>query len=355
MFKQALVAFAMSLSIAAALPEAADAKPIHEDTFVPIGGIQQWITIKGSDSANPVVLFLHGGPGDAMSPYADGLFAGWDKDFTLVQWDQRGAGRTYGKNGPSVEPTMTMARMTDDGIEVAEYLKRHLGKSKIILTGGSWGSILGITMVHARPDLFYAFISQAQVVNWWKDVSVSYARVLQMAEAAKDEKTVAALKSIGPPPWKTAFPQWRIYHNAKNSYEAKLATVPEASALIGTAYASAAERKLNSDADDFSAFHFFLGGREPKSKAEFATLPFAGPLTEVDLPALGMEFKIPIYIVQGGADLTAPPELAKAYFDGIKAPHKQFFLVPGAGHQINTSMLDVTHKILLEQVRPLAK
>ena len=94
---------------------AASARPIHEESFVPIGGIEQWITIKGGDSANPVVLFLHGGPGDALSPGADSLFAGWDKDFTLVQWDQRGAGRTYGKSGPAVEPTMTMARMTADG------------------------------------------------------------------------------------------------------------------------------------------------------------------------------------------------------------------------------------------------
>ncbi len=122
--------------------------------FAPIGGIPQWITIKGDDRANPVILFLHGGPGNAMSPFADAMFAGWEKDFTLVQWDQRGAGRTYTKNGPSVEPTMTLERMTDDGIEVAEFLKKHLGKDRIVLEGGSWGSVLGIRMAHARPDLF---------------------------------------------------------------------------------------------------------------------------------------------------------------------------------------------------------
>jgi pimeloyl-ACP methyl ester carboxylesterase len=77
---------------------------VDEKMFVRIGGIDQWITIKGDDRNNPVVLFLHGGPGDALSPFADATYAGWEKDFTLVQWDQRGAGRTYGKSGPSIEP-----------------------------------------------------------------------------------------------------------------------------------------------------------------------------------------------------------------------------------------------------------
>lgn len=342
------------LAMACTLPGAANAKPIHEEMFVPIGGIEQWITITGSDDANPVVLFLHGGPGDAGSPGADSLFAGWDKDFTLVQWDQRGAGRTYGKSGPSVEPTMTIQRMTDDGIEIVEYLRQHLHKPKVILTGGSWGSVLGILMAHARPDLFYAYVGQAQVVNWQKTVAASYAQVLHLAEATKDRKTIAALNSIGPPPWKTVMPQWRIYRTAKNAYEAKTATVPSAPMRISPAYASPAERQRYAEADDFSFMRFFIG-HVPKPNEKLVTLSLSGEFTKVDLPVLGTDFTIPIYMVEGGADLTAPPALARAYFDSIRAPRKQFFLVPGAGHQPNVPMLDVVHKILLEQVRPLAK
>ena len=348
------LALLMFFAVAATLPQAARAKSIHEEMFVPIGGIQQWITIKGSDDANPVLLVLHGGPGDALSPYADSLFAGWEKDFTLVQWDQRGAGRTYGKTGASIDATMTMDRMTQDGIEVTEYLTKHLGKSKVILTGGSWGSILGITMAHARPNLFYAYVGQAQMVNWQKNLLASYDRVLQMARAAKDNSTVAALTSIGPPPWKTLFPQWRIYRKAEQTYQAKIATAPDAPMQISPAYASPAERKQYSEAEDFSDFHFW-SGRQPKTPADVAALPMSGPLTRVDLPALGTDFKIPIYIVQGQADLTALPELAKAYFDSIKAPRKLFYLVPGTGHEPSKPMMDLTRKILLEQVKPLAQ
>ena len=329
------------------------AKSINEEMFVPIGGIEQWITIRGRDSANPVVLVLHGGPGDALSPVADSLFAGWDKDFTMVQWDQPGAGRTYGKTGPTVDATMTMERMTQDGVEVAEYLTRHLGKTKIILAGGSWGSILGTYMVHARPDLFYAYVGQAQIVNWQKNLSASYARVLQMAEAGNDNETVSALNSIGPPPWKTLFPQWRIYRKAEQAYQAKIVTAPEAPERIDEAYASSEERKQYSDAEEFSMFHFW-SGRQPRTKADLTNLPMSGPLTTIDLSGLGTDFKIPIYIVQGQADLTAVPELAKAYFDSIRAPRKGFYLVPGTGHEPSAAMMNLTRKILREQVKPLA-
>jgi pimeloyl-ACP methyl ester carboxylesterase len=154
-------------------------KPIKEEMFVRIGGIDQWITIKGADRNNPVVLFLHGGPGDAWSPFADALFGGWEKEFTLVQWDQRGAGRTYGKSGPSIEPTMTIERMAQDGIEVAEFLTKHLNKKQIIIEGASWGSILGINMAHARPDLFYAYVGVAQLAGD-NDINGNWSAALEL-------------------------------------------------------------------------------------------------------------------------------------------------------------------------------
>ena len=97
------------------------ARGINEASFVPIGGIQQWVTIRGQDRSNPVILFLHGGPGDAISMWSLPYFFAWEQRFTIVQWDQRGAGKTFGRSGPSVAPTMTLDRMTQDGIELTDY------------------------------------------------------------------------------------------------------------------------------------------------------------------------------------------------------------------------------------------
>src|SRR5256885_7456840 len=105
-------------------------KGIDEASYVTVGGIEQWITIRGEDRSNPVLLFLHGGPGDVTNPWSFLFFAPWEKYFTIVQWDQRGAGRTLRKTGESVASTMTVDRMTRDGIDVAEYLRKHLGKDK---------------------------------------------------------------------------------------------------------------------------------------------------------------------------------------------------------------------------------
>jgi pimeloyl-ACP methyl ester carboxylesterase len=316
-------------------------QPINEEMFVGIGGIDQWITIKGDDRNNPVVLFLHGGPGDALSPFVDAIFRGWGRDFTLVQWDQRGAGRTYGKTGPSIEPTMTIDRMVQDGIEVSDFLTRHLRKDKIDIVGGSWGSILGIYMAHARPDLFYAYVGTAQMVNWQEDLSASYERVLELARASANQEAITELATIDAPPWHS-ISKWPIFRKWEQTYQAKVATAPPVLSFDSALrMLSPLERAQYEAADDFSFMHFWG-----------PTL--SGPLTKVDLPAVGATFLIPIFIIQGQEDLTAIPELAKCYFDSIKAPRKKFYLVPGTGHEDSAASLDVVLKVLLEQVRPLA-
>jgi pimeloyl-ACP methyl ester carboxylesterase len=136
------------------VPAEACASPntrVYDAGFIPIGGIEQWVTITGERCENPVLLFLHGGPGNPMSPYAATIFSGWERDFTLVQWDQRGAGRTFGRNPPG-DTRLTVRRMTDDGLALAEYLRKRLGKRKVVLVAGSWGSILGVHMIKARID-----------------------------------------------------------------------------------------------------------------------------------------------------------------------------------------------------------
>src|SRR6478672_7356876 len=102
------------------------AKGIDEAGYVNIGGIEQWVTIRGQDRANPVLLFLHGGPGDVTSCWTFRMFDPWEDHFTVVQWDQRGAGRTLKKSGTAGAPSLTVDRMAQDGIELAEYLRKHL-------------------------------------------------------------------------------------------------------------------------------------------------------------------------------------------------------------------------------------
>jgi pimeloyl-ACP methyl ester carboxylesterase len=319
---------------------AARAHSVAEEKYVRIGGIDQWITIKGVDQRNPVVLFLHGGPGDAISPYADAIFAGWDRQLTVVQWDQRGAGRTFGKSGPSIEPTMTLDRMVQDGIEVAEYLTKRLGKKRLILVGGSWGSILGIYMVKQRPELFYAYVGFAQVVNMRDNQSSTYAHLLELARSNNDDEVRESLEKLGPPPW-DSLRKWPVFHKALIFEQNKRVTSQPPASTVAAEYASADERSKNREADDFSFVHFF-------------GMALSGPIEHVDLPALGLNFAVPIYVVQGAEDLTTLPELAKTYFDSIEAPHKKFILVPGTGHEPSAAEIDVIRNLIVEEIRPHA-
>ena len=311
--------------------------PIDEAAFVPIGGIQQWISIKGADRDNMVVLVLHGGPGDAWSPFTDAMFAGWDRDVTLVQWDQRGAGRTFGKNPPA-DADASIERMTRDGIEVAEYLTRRLNTRKIVILGGSWGGILGAHMAHARPDLFEAFVIMDVVVNWRKGLGISYARVLEMARAANDQPAVDALTALGPPPW-DSLRKWPVYRKQLRVYQAKRATAPLAPQVLSPAYASAQDQSWNEAADEWS-FEHFVG------------MKLDGPLAAVDLAALGPDFTMPVFMVQGAQDLTGPPDLAKAWFDSLRAPRKRMWMIPGTGHEPSIALLQQVRKVLTEDVRP---
>lgn len=194
------------------------AKGVDDASYVSIGGIEQWVTIRGEDRSNLVLLFLHGGPGDVTNPWSFAMFAPWEAHFTVVQWDQRGAGRTLRKSGPSVAPTMTLDRMTQDGIELTEYLCKHLEKRKVILVAHSFGTILGLRMIRERPDLFFAYVGTGQVADETRNYTVAYEALLKKARAAGNQQALNELKSIGPPPY-TSGPGYQVQRKWANRFE----------------------------------------------------------------------------------------------------------------------------------------
>lgn len=319
---------------------AAPKQTIHEQGYVPINGIEQWITINGARCGNPVILFLHGGPGNPLSPFADNIYAGWEQHYTLVQWDQRGAGMTYSKNRPSEDTKLSLEQMRDDGIAVATYLQQHLGQQKVILMGSSWGSILGVYMAKARPDLFHAYIGTAQVVNAQANLSSMYREILTLAQAANDTATAERLAALGSPPWRDPR-NFGILRRFDRKYEALVTDAPpkhwwQPAALYATPQALA-----DAEAGDDYSYIQFMGWQGD------------GMFSRVDLPALGTNFGLPVYLLMGEEDLLSSAAIARSYFESIQAPHKSFVVVPRAGHDPNQAVLDAQWRVLREQVTPL--
>jgi pimeloyl-ACP methyl ester carboxylesterase len=289
-------------------------KGIDEAGFVTLGGIEQWVTIRGQDRDNPVLLFLHGGPGETTNAWAFAVFAPLQKHFTVVQWDQRGAGRTFGKNGPKIAPTITVERIVQDGIELSEHLRKRLGKDKIVIAGHSFGSIIGILMARARSDLFLAYVGTAQVADERRNYSVAYEALLKKARAVGNQTAIAELTQAGPPPYKSGagFGVQRKWSNAFEGAELFLA------GTLGMALV--APGNSVQDLNDWADGQMLSAERlVPQTKSR-------GP------KELGLEFGIPVYFIQGAEDFTTPTELARQYLDSIKAPRKAFVAIEGGGH-----------------------
>jgi pimeloyl-ACP methyl ester carboxylesterase len=178
-----------------------EAPGIDRMEMAEIGGIRQALYFRGENVDNPVILWVHGGPGNSMMPFLQLYQYEWEGDFTVVNWDQRNTGKTYLANDPeSVLPTMSAERMLEDVHEVTAYVKKRLNKDKIILMGHSWGTVLGTMAVQTFPEDYSAYIGVAQILNMADNERVGYERVLELAKAAGNQKDVEVLESVAPYP-----------------------------------------------------------------------------------------------------------------------------------------------------------
>ena len=311
------------------------AKGIDEASYVAIGGIEQWVTIRGQDRTNPVLLFLHGGPGDVTNPWSFAMFASWEMHFTVVQWDQRGAGRTLRKTGPAVAPTMTLDRMTRDGIELTEYLRKHLGKEKVLVVAHSFGTIIGLRMLQARPDLFFAYVGTGQIADETRNYSAAYDALLEKAQSTGNRLAADELKSIGRPPFSSG-QGYQIQKKWANRFEGADQFLYGTIGLTLVAPDGSVE-----DINDSADGQMLSGER---------LVPQAKSSTSKDL---GMEFGVPIFFFEGTEDFTTPTALAQQYLASIKAPRKGFVPING-GHFAVFINSDQFLKELVARIRPLA-
>lgn len=325
------------------------AKAVDEGRYVSIGGIDQWITIRGSDLTKPMILFLHGGPGSVMSPY-DAIYRDWQKDFVLVNWDQRGAGRTFGRNAPDavdedywIENPLTLEQMTADGIALAEYLLDAFGKEKIILIGTSWGSVPGVNMALRHPDLFYAYIGHSQFVSASAGLQQAYAQVTEMASRAGDKASQDRLKSIGAPPYDDARKVGQLIRVIKKYEAANAAPAPESWWRLSKEYNNETDSLDRANGDDYSFIHY----------AGHKALGIKPMSADIDFMSGGLNFKIPVYLIQGEHDILTPKVITERYFRKINAPEKKLIVVPDAAHGHNLSVVEAQHNVLMKYVLPL--
>lgn len=184
---------------------------------VRIGGIDQWVSIRGNNPDNPVLLMLHGGPGWVSMPTSWYFQRGWEEYFTVVQWDQRGAGKTYTENDPArIAPTMTRAQMIEDAEQLVGWLRHEFDKDKIFVLGHSWGSYLGMELVRRKPQWLHAYIGMGQMIDAPESERRGWAWALAKARQDGNAEAIADLMSVAPyAQGKTAVPVANVMKQRK--------------------------------------------------------------------------------------------------------------------------------------------
>ena len=308
---------------------------IREEGFVTIGGIEQWVTIRGQDKNNPILFMLHGGPGSPYTPFNSWL-GEWERYFTVVQWDQRGGGKTFIKNGKDTSAPLTMDMLASDGIDVAAYALRRLNQSKLLLVGSSAGSYVGLMMAKRRPDLFTAYIGTDQnSPGGWE---LSFKLTQEAARKAGDKKSLRTLAAIT-----SDRASWtRDQHLAMNKIA--INHTKQAPNMIYDLMLPALLFTPDYKMSDVSAID---KGMQYSSGQLFESMK------NFDFDAIGYTFDVPFFVLQGAEDLITPPASAKAYVERIAAPIKGFIPISAAAHvaafcnphEFLTRLLEIQKKV----------
>lgn len=164
---------------------------------IKLGGVDQWILIRGWNRDNPVLLLMHGGPGFPCMPFAH-MASELEKRFVVVHWDQRGAGKSY---SPSVDRSMNIKQFVSDTLELTHLLRGRFNQPRVFLGAHSWGSIIGALAVTQAPDHFSAYFAISQAANAPESERLMYRWALEKAAEAGNEKALSELKKLGLPPY----------------------------------------------------------------------------------------------------------------------------------------------------------
>jgi proline iminopeptidase len=311
---------------------------------VHIGGIDQWVSIRGADRRNPVLLMLHGGPGYVSMPTSWYFQRGWEEYFTVVQWDQRGAGKTYLANDPkAVAPTMTLDRMLADTEEMVAWLRKEFGKEKIFVLGHSWGSFLGLRTAQRHPEWLHAYIGIGQGANIPESERRGWRFAMERARATRNETAIRELQSIAPYAEGGGLislddlylqRKWLTYYGGAMSGRPSNAA-ETAATVLSPEYSDAEIRRLW-DGNEFSEKHLLA------------------QVVALDLSTV-LELKCPVILLEGRDDYNVSSSVAAEWFERLRAPSKKLVWFEHTAHEVMNEAPGKTLVSLVKYALPFAE
>jgi len=273
---------------------------------IDLGGVKQSALIRGNDTSNPILLFLHGGPGMPMMYLSHSFQSNLEKDFIVVQWDRRGAGKSYNKK---IDPlTITDEQYYNDALNLINLLKTRFDKEKIFLVGHSWGTYLGSILAYKNPELFYAYISIGQIVNSEKAHVLQEKFIKDKAIQLNRLEAIDDIEKYG----KDIYEKWLFKFGAEMYKD--------------TSYQIFIKEGLRSP--EYSIFDALKIGKG----SEFCSTNIKYSMVESTIENEITEYQIPCFFLVGKYDMTTPASLISNYYDIINAPLKKIYWFDNSAH-----------------------
>ncbi len=289
---------------------------ISEKVYIDINGMKQGMFVQGKDSANPVLLYLHGGIPDYFltKRYPTGL----EDYFTVVWWDQRGAGLSYNAGIP--KDPMTLEQMISDTREVTNYLRKRFRQDKIYLMGRSGGTFIGVHVAAQAPELYYAYIGIAQMSDQLKSEKMAHEYMLKEYREARNRKMVGKLEAS---PVTDVIPDGYLNLRDEAMHTIGVGTTRDMTSIITGIFLPSLACKDYTFSEKINLW---------RGKARAGVHPLWDTILSTDLSKQVPELDIPVYFFHGIYDYTVSYDLAKDYFKKIEAPLKGFYTFEKSAH-----------------------
>lgn len=297
-----------------------------------LGGVEQWVMIRGESLANPPLILLHGGPGFSDTGFFRAFNAPLEKVFTVVYWDQRGTGKSFDRELPRA--AMTVEQFVSDLDELVEWVRKRTGADKVVLLGHSWGSALGVLYAARFPDKVAAYVGCAQVGDWAAAESASYSLALAEAKRRDDRRAVERLVAMGPPP-----------HTPKNLFAERTLAVRLAGQMGGKSMWNMARAILVPESSILDLPRTLRGFR-------FSIEAMWAEVSRLNLLTAVPELKMPVFFFLGRRDPWIPPQVSVAYFEALTAPSKKLVWFEESGHEPFVDEPSKFNAAMVELVRP---
>jgi len=307
---------------------------IAEVDYFRIGGIDQWVMMRGESLGNPPLILLHGGPGFSATALFRHFNAPLEKSFTVVYWDQRGAGKSFDRTIP--RSSMTVEQFVTDLDELVEEVRTRLGRNKIAIFGHSWGSALGVLYAARFPEKVAAYVGSGQIGDWAAGESLTYAFGLAEAQRLNNRKALKKLRAIGPPP-----------HTAQNLWTERTCLHRLEGQMGARALWKIARIVLSSPESSVLDLPGSLRGFRFSLDAMWAEV------SRLNLLDAAPMLQMPVFFFLGRRDHLVAPETSVAYFDALTAPAKKLVWFEESGHEPFMDEPEKFNQAMVEMVRPV--